>query len=86
MFKAKVIKKYSITESIRQMEPGMTLKFPSTVAYNTIKTAMLRLKKKGYQLKTERLPNGGYQVLRTNERNNENSIGDASTQGEAYDA
>lgn len=65
MFKAKVIKNISITESIRQMEPGMTLKFPPTVAYNTIKTAMLRLKKKGYQLKTERLPNGGYQVIRT---------------------
>ena len=86
MFKAKVIKKYSITESIRQMEPGMTLKFPPTVAYNTIKTAMLRLKKKGYQLKTERLPNGGYQVLRTDECNNENSIGNASTQGEACNA
>lgn len=46
MFKAKVIKNISITESIRQMEPGMTLKFPPTVAYNTIKTAILRLKKK----------------------------------------
>ena len=86
MFKAKVIKKYSITESIRQMEPGMTLKFPPTVAYNTIKTAMLRLKKKGYQLKTERLPNGGYQVIRTDERNNEDSIRNASTQGEAGNA
>ena len=86
MFKAKVIKNISITESIRQMEPGMTLKFPPTVAYNTIKTAMLRLKKKGYQLKTERLPNGGYQVIRTDECNNENSIGDTSTQGEACNA
>ena len=50
MINAKVLRKYAITESIRSLDTGQEVKLPLTVSYNSIASALKRLRKFGFDL------------------------------------
>lgn len=64
MNKGKLLKDYSVTESIRQLEVGMELTMPPSIPYNTIKSALRRMKQFGFIATAERNAKGGYKILR----------------------
>lgn len=51
MINAKVLRKYAITESIRSLDYGQEVKLPLAVSYNSIASALKRLRKHGLNLR-----------------------------------